>query len=73
MTRWDQGTGERGAVALREDGLVDAPNAAVAPGPARADPRVPHAGVSEGLPEGGAIELAGVVGADALERPAMAG
>ncbi len=69
----DQGTGEGGAEALLEDGLVDTLDAAVALGPARADPRVADAGVGQSLPEDGAGELAGVVGADALEQPAVAG
>ena len=68
-----QGPRERGPVALLQDGLMDALHAAIALGPTGADARGADAGVGKRLGEGSAGELAGVVGADALEVPAVAG
>ena len=58
-----RGAREGGAIALLQDGLVDALDAAVALGPAGPDAGVADAGVGKRLGEGGAGELAGVVGA----------
>ena len=69
----DQGAREGGAVALLQDGLVDALDTAVALGATGADARVTHARAVQRLGEGGAGELTGVVGADAGEPPAVAG
>lgn len=65
--------GAKGAETLLQDGLVDAPDAAVALGPTGADAGVAHARAVHGLGEGGAGELSGVVSAEAGEPPAVAG
>ena len=73
MKRGDEGAREGGAVALLQDGLVDALDTAVALGATGADARVAHAGAAQCCGEGGAGELPGVVRADALEPPAVTG
>ena len=64
---------EGGAIALLQDGLVDALDAAVALGATGGDAGVADAGLVQGSGEGAAGELAGVVGSHAVEPPAVAG